>query len=203
MRGKTSMGLRSQSLTPKEVGLFCYVLSTPNAPSRGKVLLRTSRTGKFSAWRENSAVVLDAVITFEHTTGTRSLLRLLHSRGYKRPSRRKPHAIPFENMSLFLRLAFLTLIVEPLKAENPFLLPYKLIQSAFETDTTPDEWSYEQPEEWPETCRTGQRQSPINIVEKDAIRLPIPALRFNYSYTGRVLIATNGHTGGQNAVEVE
>lgn len=46
---------------------------------RENVLLRTSRTGKFNGWRESVAIVLDGVITFEHTTRTRSLLRSLHT----------------------------------------------------------------------------------------------------------------------------
>ncbi|KAH7703037.1 Protein CAH-5 [Aphelenchoides avenae] len=60
-----------------------------------------------------------------------------------------------------------------------------------------DEWSYEHPEKWPGACTTGFRQSPVDIVPQQTVRVPIPELRFvNYDFRGPLLVAANLHTAG-------
>lgn len=60
------------------------------------------------------------------------------------------------------------------------------------------EWSYEgnlAPQNWPGTCRSGKRQSPINIEPDTAINTDIGSLKFvryDFAFTGQ--IKNTGHT---------
>jgi len=52
------------------------------------------------------------------------------------------------------------------------------------------------PENWPGLCITGKKQSPIDIVTDDAIRIDLGALKFNrYDFAFPSIIINTGHTG--------
>ncbi|XP_011257615.1 carbonic anhydrase isoform X2 [Camponotus floridanus] len=63
---------------------------------------------------------------------------------------------------------------------------------------TASEWGYwgkYGPKTWSELCATGRRQSPINIVTEDAIRIDLGALKFDrydFAFSGKLI--NNGHT---------
>lgn len=52
------------------------------------------------------------------------------------------------------------------------------------------------PENWPGICKTGKKQSPINIVTEDAIRIDLGALKFNrYDFAFPSTLINTGHSG--------
>ncbi|XP_011162244.1 putative carbonic anhydrase 3 isoform X2 [Solenopsis invicta] len=56
-------------------------------------------------------------------------------------------------------------------------------------------WGRNGPENWPGICKTGKRQSPINIVTEDAIRRDLGALKFNrYDFAFPATLFNNGHS---------
>lgn len=62
------------------------------------------------------------------------------------------------------------------------------------TPPPPATWSYERQDLWPDTCRVGARQSPINIDTSSAERVRLPALKFDYAGTGPYLLHNTGRT---------
>nr|XP_012234178.1 PREDICTED: carbonic anhydrase 2-like isoform X2 [Linepithema humile] len=60
------------------------------------------------------------------------------------------------------------------------------------------EWGYtgkNGPENWPGICTTGKKQSPIDIVTEDAIRVDLGALKFNrYDFAFHGILINNGHS---------
>ncbi|XP_012529632.1 carbonic anhydrase [Monomorium pharaonis] len=56
-------------------------------------------------------------------------------------------------------------------------------------------WGKNGPENWPGICKTGKRQSPIDIVTEDAIRIDLGALKFNrYDFAFPAILFNNGHS---------
>ncbi|XP_029672106.1 carbonic anhydrase 2-like isoform X2 [Formica exsecta] len=74
-----------------------------------------------------------------------------------------------------------------------FLLICKGLQAV-----TALEWGYwgkYGPKSWPEMCTTGKKQSPIDIVTEDAIRIDLGALNFDrYDFAFSGTLTNNGHT---------
>ncbi|XP_050463861.1 carbonic anhydrase 2-like isoform X1 [Cataglyphis hispanica] len=56
-------------------------------------------------------------------------------------------------------------------------------------------WGKYGPKSWPGMCRTGKKQSPIDIVTEDAIRIDLGALKFDrYDFAFSGTLTNNGHT---------
>ncbi|XP_070164806.1 carbonic anhydrase 2-like isoform X2 [Polyergus mexicanus] len=56
-------------------------------------------------------------------------------------------------------------------------------------------WGKYGPKSWPEMCTTGKKQSPIDIVTEDAIRIDLGALKFDrYDFAFSGTLTNNGHT---------
>ncbi|XP_011152005.3 putative carbonic anhydrase 3 isoform X1 [Harpegnathos saltator] len=56
-------------------------------------------------------------------------------------------------------------------------------------------WGYLGPKNWPGICTTGKKQSPIDIVTEDAIRLDLGALKFDrYDFAFSGWITNTGHS---------
>ncbi|KAL0114660.1 hypothetical protein PUN28_011745 [Cardiocondyla obscurior] len=56
-------------------------------------------------------------------------------------------------------------------------------------------WGKYEPQNWPGVCKTGKKQSPIDIVTEDAIRTDLGALKFDrydFAFTGTLV--NNGHS---------
>lgn len=54
------------------------------------------------------------------------------------------------------------------------------------------------PQNWPGICTTGKKQSPIDIVTEDAIRIDLGALKFDrYDYAFIGTLTNTGHSGKQ------
>jgi len=52
------------------------------------------------------------------------------------------------------------------------------------------------PKNWTGSCTTGKKQSPIDIVTDDAIRIDLGALKFNrYDFAFPSIIINTGHSG--------
>jgi len=52
------------------------------------------------------------------------------------------------------------------------------------------------PQNWPGSCIAGKKQSPIDIVTDDAIRIDLGALKFNrYDFAFPSIIINTGHSG--------
>ncbi|CAJ0593593.1 unnamed protein product [Cylicocyclus nassatus] len=60
-----------------------------------------------------------------------------------------------------------------------------------------EEWGYIDKSSWKGTCKTGKRQSPIDLDIGDAIVVNWEPLKFhNYDVRGEIVAENNGHTGG-------
>ncbi|XP_011688665.1 PREDICTED: carbonic anhydrase-like isoform X2 [Wasmannia auropunctata] len=56
-------------------------------------------------------------------------------------------------------------------------------------------WGKHGPKNWPGICRTGKKQSPIDIVTEDAIRVDLGALKFHrYDFAFHGMIMNTGHS---------
>lgn len=57
-------------------------------------------------------------------------------------------------------------------------------------------WTYNAQQDWPGMCRTGKKQSPIDIRSGDVQRVNMTELRFhNYDRTGQFCVTATGNTG--------
>ncbi|KAL1492052.1 hypothetical protein ABEB36_012550 [Hypothenemus hampei] len=76
-------------------------------------------------------------------------------------------------------------------------LPIILVQNVHTTTSHTSEWSYLRQDLWDGLCQTGQKQSPINLIETvvDDIYTTLPSIHLeNINYFETVEVGNTGHT---------